>query len=386
MSELDELYQTLFSEEKKQEKSISMKDIVALLKEYWSFIWKKKWFVVGIGILGGIIGFVYASVRTTTYQANYVFTVGGGSTPTGVSSISLLLGMGGGSMDAFSGDNLLELLKSRSLVENTLLSPCVYEGDTITFIEYLLICDSVRADCLNGETPEVKEGVVSICDIEYPFGQDRATFSRAQDSILMRKAKGLLKENITVSRRDKKLSYMEYSFSYKNELFAKRFSEAHLNAVKDFYVETKTAMSTKNIERFQYRADSIKEELGKAIALRAAYLDHNRNASGLGISSHAHKIEMDIQVLSATYAEVVKNLEALKLDQVRETPLIQIIDKPYLPLPNDKMRKLKGLIIGGFLAGFLSVIGLVLWSYVLKMKKNGETDQQEIVLADNSSK
>ena len=131
MSELDELYQTLFSEEKKQEKSISMKDIMALLKEYWSFIWKKKWFVVGIGILGGIIGFVYASVRTITYQANYVFTVGGGATPTGMSSISMLLGMGGGSMDAFSGDNLLELLKSRSLVENTLLSPCVYEGDSI---------------------------------------------------------------------------------------------------------------------------------------------------------------------------------------------------------------------------------------------------------------
>ena len=386
MSELDELYQSLLSEDKKEEKTMSIKELLALLKDYWSFIWNKKWIVVGLGILGGIIGCVYASVRTITYQANYVFTVGGGSAPTGMSSISLLLGMGGGSMDAFSGDNLLELLKSRSLVENTLLSPCVYQGDSITFMEYLLICDSVRANCLNGEAPEAKDGLVSLCDIEYPIGQDRATFSRAQDSILMGRARDLLKENILVARRDKKLSYMEYSFSYKDEMFAKSFSEAHLNAAKKFYVETKTGMSTKNIERFQYRADSIKEELGKAIALRAAYLDHNRNASGLGISSHAHKIEMDIQVLSATYAEVVKNLEALKLDQVRETPLIQIIDKPYLPLPNDKMRKLKGLIIGGFLAGFLSVIGLVLWSYVLKMKKNGETDQQEIVLADNSSK
>lgn len=384
MGELDELYQTLFSEDKKQEKSISMKDIVALLKEYWSFIWKKKWFVVGIGILGGIIGFVYASVRTITYQANYVFTVGGGSTSTGMSSISMLLGMGGGSMDAFSGDNLLELLKSRSLVENTLLSPCVYEGDSITFMEYLLICDSVRAHCSSGEAPEVKDGFVSLCDIEYPIGQDRATFSRAQDSILMGKARGLLKENIAVARRDKKLSYMEYSFSYKDELFAKRFSEAHLNAVKDFYVETKTGMSVKNIEKFQHRADSIKEELGKAIALRAAYLDHNRNASGLGVSSHAHKIEMDIQVLSTTYAEVVKNLEALKLDQVRETPLIQIIDKPYLPLPNDKMRKLKGLIVGGFLAGFFSVLGLILWSYLKKTMEENE-NHQEIVVADNSS-
>mgnify|MGYP006319894681 FL=1 len=206
MSELDELYQTLFSEDKKQEKSISLKEIMALLKEYWDFIWKKKWFVVGIGILGGIIGIVYASVRTITYQANYVFTVGGGSTPTGMSSISLLLGMGGGSMDAFSGDNLLELLKSRSLVENTLLSPCVYEGDSITFMEYALICDSVRADCLNGEVPEPKDGKVSICDVQYPLGQDRSTFSRVQDSILMGKARGLLKENISVARRDKKLS------------------------------------------------------------------------------------------------------------------------------------------------------------------------------------
>jgi uncharacterized protein involved in exopolysaccharide biosynthesis len=45
---------------------------------------------------------------------------------------------------------------------------------------------------------------------------------------------------------------------------------------------------------------------------------------------------------------------------LRETPLIQLIDRPTLPLKKDKPSKAKSLLIGGFLAGFLMVLYLIL--------------------------
>jgi uncharacterized protein involved in exopolysaccharide biosynthesis len=48
-----------------------------------------------------------------------------------------------------------------------------------------------------------------------------------------------------------------------------------------------------------------------------------------------------------------------KVTLMRETPLIQVIDRPILPLKKEKPGKLKSLILGGFLAGFLAVVFLI---------------------------
>jgi uncharacterized protein involved in exopolysaccharide biosynthesis len=48
-----------------------------------------------------------------------------------------------------------------------------------------------------------------------------------------------------------------------------------------------------------------------------------------------------------------------KVTLLRETPLIQLIDRPTLPLKKDKPGKAKSLLIGGILAGFLTILYLI---------------------------
>lgn len=375
MSELDDIYQSLMTE-KKEENDFSIKDAIKIIKQYAWYLWNKKIIIIIVGVLGGLIGLTYVWLKPITYTAQYSFTVASSSPTGGMSSMLSLLGAGGsGSMDAFSGDNVIELLKSPSILRTTLMMPTVVDGDTVTFIEYKLIVDSVRAKCMNGKAPKVKEGQVSICDISYPLGLKQEDFTRVQDS-LMNEVIENMGEKITVSKRDKKLAFIDFSFSYEDEEFAKRFSNAMLKAASELYVNTKTQLSRVNVDLFQSRADSIKYELNNAMTRRAIYLDENRNASGLFISSQAQKIELDVQVLMTAYSEVIKSVETLKLDLVRQTPLIQIVDTPYSPLPNDKMRKLKGLIIGGFLGGFL-VCSLLCLIYFIKSMQEREKGKEE---------
>ncbi len=377
MSELNDIMKLLNDGEEKESK-LSMKEIVSMVKKYILALWDKKWIVVAAGIIGGIIGFIYAYNRKTTYTAEYTFTLGGSSpTSGGISGLSSLLNLGGGSMDAFSGDNVLELIRSYALVEKTLLSPVEYKGDSITFIEYALICDSVRADCAKRAGKEKDPNIVSVCDVEFPLHQERETFSRAQDSILKVMAGNFMKSNITAVRKDKKLSLMIYTFSHTNEAFAKEFSDAHLKEVSQFYIDTKTSLARKNIETFQEKADSVRRKLDQCFTRRASFADANRNANGQMISVTQWKIETDIQILSNTYTEMLKNLEVLKLDLAKETPFIQVIDKARYPLSNDKMRKLKGIITGGFLGGFLSCLGLIAFFIFCEMKNKMSAEEEE---------
>jgi uncharacterized protein involved in exopolysaccharide biosynthesis len=56
---------------------------------------------------------------------------------------------------------------------------------------------------------------------------------------------------------------------------------------------------------------------------------------------------------------LVQQTEMAKVALRKETPLIQVIDRPILPLKKEKFGKAKGILLGGFLAGFLIVLGLV---------------------------
>jgi uncharacterized protein involved in exopolysaccharide biosynthesis len=56
---------------------------------------------------------------------------------------------------------------------------------------------------------------------------------------------------------------------------------------------------------------------------------------------------------------LVKQTELAKVTLRKETPLIQVIDTPILPLKKEKFGKAKGIVLGGILAGFLVIMFLI---------------------------
>jgi hypothetical protein len=65
--------------------------------------------------------------------------------------------------------------------------------------------------------------------------------------------------------------------------------------------------------------------------------------------------ELRVQMLSTMYGELIKNLEFSKLTLMREEPLIQIIDKPILPLEKEELGVLEGVVIFGVIFMLLGV-------------------------------
>ena len=79
------------------------------------------------------------------------------------------------------------------------------------------------------------------------------------------------------------------------------------------------------------------------------------------------KALVDVQANGAIYQEIVTQLELAKVTHRNKTPLIQIIDKPTLPLENSRLRFFECIVYGLF-GGF--VISIIYFSFSNVISKN----------------
>lgn len=346
------------SADRDDNEEISLKELILKIKEWISYLWRKKFLVIAIGLVGAGLGLWYSYITDPVYSAELTFVVEDSkSSPLGAyagiaSQFGIDLGGIGGSSGAFSGDNILGLLKSRLLIEKALLSgQAVYRGKKMSladlYIEY-------------NELKDKWKNKLALETMHFPIGADRTLFTLQQDSILNVFQNALSEKNLKVEKPDKKLSFISVTCNSTNEMFAKLFTEKLVAVALDLYIDTKTQRNKINVDRLQQQADSLEGMLNKKTYSAAQAQDLNTNPARQLASVGVELALRDKMVLQTMYAEVIKNLELSKLAMAQETPVIQVVDTPILPLDKKKFGRLKGLILGGFLGGFLTVIALII--------------------------
>jgi len=337
---------------------ISLKELFQKGKEWWGYLLSRWKIILITVIIGASLGLFYSFSKKPIYTATLSFALedekGGGGLGSALglaSSFGIDLGGGGGSI--FTGSNLTELFKSRSMVEKTLLSPVMVEGKTISLAEMYIQNNKWR----KGWKDKPK-----FAGLEFLPNADRKLYSRAQDSIMGRMYESLSKGGLTVAQKDKKISIISIDVTSQNELFAKYFCEALARQVGEFYIETKSKKARTNMAILQRQTDSIRAELNSAITGVAVANDNTFNLNpALNVRrTPSARRQVDVQANTAILTELVKQTELAKVTLRKETPLIQVIDRPILPLPKERFGKVKGLILGGFLAGFMVVFFLIL--------------------------
>jgi hypothetical protein len=119
---------------------------------------------------------------------------------------------------------------------------------------------------------------------------------------------------------------------------------------KKLYINVKTSTSQRNVDRLQAKADSLLNLLnGKSYELaETQILNANPTIKTLTLpSKFAARNEL---VISTLYTEIVKNLETAKTSLMLQTPVIQNLDSPRLPLENGKKGRLLLAVVGSFIA------------------------------------
>lgn len=345
---------------------ISLKELVLKMKEWYQFLLSQWKLIVLLAFIGAVTGVVYAYLQKPTYKAVLTFALeeeksGGGGLGGAMglaSQLGIDLGSSGGG--AFTGANLTELMKSRLVVEKTLLTAATINGVTKSLAEHYLDIN---------ETREGWDKIPNLKNLQIPVDGDRTKFTLQQDSVLQTIYVATTKTNLTIAQKDKKVSIISIEAISVNESFAKAFCETLASETSNYYVEIKSKKAKMNVAILQKQTDSIRGELNGAITGVASATD---NVFNLNMAMNVKRVpsarrQVDVQANTAMLTSLVTNLEMSKMALRKETPLIQIIDRPILPLEKDKVSKLKSLILGGFLAGFLTVLYLIISSLYKKM-------------------
>ncbi|MCX6206524.1 MAG: hypothetical protein NTZ19_09770 [Bacteroidetes bacterium] len=338
--------------------STILKDLFRKLNNWKQFL-LTQWLKIGlVTLLGSLIGFGYAWLQPKLYQAKISFVVEDAkNTNPGLGNISSLAGQfgldlgGNNSSNMLSGDNILYYFRSLSLAKEVLLSS--YDStDTKSLIdEYIAVY-------------ELKNKWKKIDGIEvlnfHPLALKKP-YSVLQDSLIQLVSENILKEQFSVERIDKKTSIIEVGIYMKNEQLSKKYCERLVNVAVNRYIQLKTKKQKSTVDKLQNRVDSIaallaiKTYASANLQTTSATIDINdfyRTNAAVATETATR----DKSLLASIFASVTQNLEVAKFTLSQETPVIQILDGPVLPLKEQRVSKLKMLLIFGFIFGFVFCI------------------------------
>jgi hypothetical protein len=341
--------------------SISNSFIIGNIRKFKIFILKRIWAFIIVGLIAAIGGVVYATFQKPLYQSNLTFALDDGGSESGFSgalgiAAQFGLSLGNGSNNVFVGDNILEIMKSRRIVENVFLSVDTFNNKPYTMIGYYLLLTNFK-----------KEAKGNSVNINYLPGIKKEDLSYLQDSVLLNFYNLFIQKNIIADRPDRKLNIYSVQISSPDEKFTKDFTDRLVKETNDFYVEISSKKSRETLEILENRVESMKGNLSASIGDKAAIQDANINPAFAAGQVPILKQQLNTQTYSGAYAEMFKNLELARFQYLKQLPLMQIIDGADYPMKLVKVSRLKAAILFALLS---SLILLFIFWFTNKSEKN----------------
>jgi uncharacterized protein involved in exopolysaccharide biosynthesis len=304
-------------------------------------------------VLCTALSFLYYLVQKPAYKATVNFILEEKSSSGlggGLSSLASQFGfdIGGlnGGSGMFAGDNILDILKSRGIVERVLLTKVdsALGAQSPTLADHYLGISGLRA-----KWADKGKALAAVSFASLNAGSQH---SLLQDSVLFVIYERLFKKNIVVDRLNKKGSIITISAVSPDQVFSKLLADRLLDETRKLYVSVKTSVSAANVARLESRADSLLRIMNAKSYQTATQQVLDANAAFKTAIVPAETSQRDRMVTYAIYTEVMKNLEASRMAVANQTPVVQLLDSSRYPL-EDSRKSLLLLLLIGFAGGIL---------------------------------
>ncbi len=339
-------------------KTIVLGDVIESIKRFFSYLRSQFLMIALCAIVGLVLPLIYRAMQKPAYAASTTFileekSAGGGGLAGIASQVGLDLGSLGSGSSLFTGDNILDIIKSRVIIEKVLLTPISGSaGKTLAdlYLDFTGLGERLPAPVSFAIT---SDSVIAPAHSVY------------QDSVLYVMYEQIAKKNVSVDRLNKKGSIFKIVTVSQNQVFSKNFAERLLKETTTYYVNVKTSTAAANVKRLQARGDSLLRVLNAKSYNAASFQILDPNVAFKSMSVPAEVSSRDKSIVFSIYAEVTKNLEMSRIALVSQTPVIQLLDVPKFPLMDD--RKSYGFLgFVGLFAGLLVGLFLCLYLYTDK--------------------
>ena len=357
-----------------EQKGISLINIIISFKIFLGEL-KKKWLLVSVIILiTTTLGLLYSLNSKPKYIATSTMMLENsksGGAMTGALALASQFGiMGGGSPSVITEEKLMEIIKSENIIKTALFKKVTINSTSDILANHFIDLFGYRkkwemVDSLkNFKFVNKKENLSVLENGVFKMFYDQI----AQNFLILSKSpSGIISLKIKTS----------------SELFSKDLNQALLEAVTSFYINHITQKGRINVDIIQNRVDSIAGALKDAEFALARWKDANfQLVKAQGMMAEI-QLRRNVEVNNSIYIEGVKQLEMAKFSLLQDTPFLQIIDQPTLPLDPMKI-PLKFSVFFGFIIGCL-LSGLFVFTekkyadLMLEVQKEKIVNEKQII-------
>lgn len=319
-------------------KEIDKKDEINLIDTFL-FFWRKRFFIIKFSSVVVVLGIIYSLIQQP-YYSSYVTLYKNAPTqnaPSGLLSLASNFGYGGRQDN--NNFSIEDLLNSRNILSDIVTKKWKTQisDDSLNLIEYWGI-----------EADTESEAIMIACkglSERFSYEMDELTFLVTVE---------VLMEEPTLARD---------VLTYATELV-------------DNYVQNEQKTTTKNnIKYINKRLDSVRNELTNAeIALKNFRQNNMVISQSPELQLKYARLQREVSIKQQVYMTLEKEKESAKIELVKETPVIDILDEPVAPYKRAKPKRTLIVIISGFLGLFLSLGVIVIQKFYSMLYK--ETKQR----------
>lgn len=302
--------------------STSLLRLAAMFLRRWRFI-------AVLGLAGAVFAAVWALLATPRFRASARFALEEQRTLSNTGSLAALAGRLGGA--PLGGVRSLQfyadVLVGRDLLTEIALDSFAVPG-----------------------SPTVRKPLLEILEIDDDTPERRIN---AAVEFLQNKA-------VTTSTNDR-TGTITLDVLLPDPHLAAQVAQRLYEALERFNFETRKSAAS---ERRQFAARELvrsRTELGEAEAAMRAFLEANR--AGLEIprlNFQRQQLQRRIDVLTETYGRLSRELQDAKVDEVRDTPVFTLVQRPEPPVYRDFPKRVRMTLIGGILGAGAAALWIII--------------------------
>lgn len=341
-----------------------LRDFILLVKSYFYYYLRKFWFILLCTIIFAAAAAYYVKSYKTFYTAKAVFMTNSdsGSPLGGIMQLAGRFGFSSGSRE-IDCEKIVELLGTRNLVLNAMMTEKEVNGKKDLLIN--LYSEMMAGPSGNNDTL-LRLNKKPIDSLSY---KDNIIATRVYNQVVKKQLRSSSSKNGLVN----------VSFSCPDQYFATAFVNTLMDNTVDFYVRKKVEQQQFAFNYIKKQVDSLKTRLNNKEYQLSKWYDtryKGLKAGSMGATEYIDRVDLDreVEILSLAYAEGLKNMELARMNLLGNTPVIQILDRPLVPLEEQKPY-LKTFLMYGILFGlFVSMVLLTFYKLVADALKSDAND------------
>jgi uncharacterized protein involved in exopolysaccharide biosynthesis len=162
---------------------------------------------------------------------------------------------------------------------------------------------------------------------------------------------------------------------------AQQINQRLVDLVNQFNLRTRQSQAGKEREFTERRLAEVRQDLRTAEDRLQRFLQRNRDyRNSPELTFQVDRLQREVDMQQQLFTTLAEAYEQAKIEEVRDTPVITVVQSPELPVrPDSRWLVAKALL--GLLLGFFLGAGLALWkSYTVNSMRLGSSEAAEFAV------